>query len=295
MEVRNMLDQAEKKRYNRHLLLTEIGQLGQEKLKAARVLMIGAGGLGCPALQYLTSAGVGTIGIVDFDVVDVSNLQRQVLFTIDDLGENKAEVAAKRLSRLNDRIQFRVYAEKLTTKNALAIFEEYDLILDGTDNFSTRYLVNDASILTNIPLVYGSIYKFEGQFSVFNFNNGPSYRCLFPTPPAAGTVLNCSEIGVLGVLPGVIGTQMANEALKIILGIGEVLTGKLMLYNALETTYTKLTIPRSSDEIEKVHAQSPLFEEYDYDLFCGVDRVLAPNELNLDMFRNYINHSDYSL
>jgi rhodanese-related sulfurtransferase len=167
------------------------------------------------------------------------------------------------------------------------------LILDGTDNFSTRYLVNDASILTNTPLVYGSIYKFEGQFSVFNFNNGPSYRCLFPTPPAAGTVLNCSEIGVLGVLPGVIGTQMANEALKIILGIGEVLTGKLMLYNALETTYTKLTIPRSSDEIEKVHAQSPLFEEYDYDLFCGVDRVLAPNELNLDMFRNYINHSDY--
>lgn len=265
-----MLEKEEIERYNRHLLLTKIGVKGQEKLKAAKVLVIGAGGLGCPALQYLTAAGVGTIGIIDFDTVDVSNLQRQILFTTNDIGKNKATAAANRLKQLNPFVHFEVYPEKLTTTNALALFKYYDLVLDGTDNFSTRYLVNDAAVITNTPLVYGSIYLFEGQISVFNYQNGPSYRCLFPEPPVAGSIKNCNEIGVLGVLPGVVGTQQANEALKLIVGIGKPLSGKLMLYNALDAAYTILQIQRSDNEVEKVLKDQNTFEKIDYDLFCGV-------------------------
>lgn len=286
-----MLEKEEIKRYNRHLILEQVGVKGQEKLKAAKVLMIGAGGLGCPALQYLTAAGVGTIGIVDFDTVDVSNLQRQILFTTADCGKNKAECAAERLAQLNPHVHFNVYPEKLTTQNALALFEEYDLVIDGTDNFETRYLVNDASVLTNTPLVYGSIYIFEGQVAVFNYKNGPSYRCLFPTPPKAGTIKNCSEIGVIGVLPGIIGTQQANEALKLMLEIGEPLSGKLMLYNALSANYTTISIDRSEEAINKVLAPDFNFRETDYALFCGVDTESnVTNKMNLN---DFLNHPDY--
>lgn len=267
-----MLSDLEKNRYNRHLILDKIGVEGQEKLKASKVLVIGAGGLGCPVLLYLTAAGVGNIGIIDFDTVDETNLQRQVLFTIEDVGINKAIAAQKRLSALNKYVNFKIYPERLTTKNALTIFSDYDVVVDGTDNFSTRYLVNDACVITNKPLVYGAIYKFEGQVTVFNYKNGPTYRCLFPTPPQQGSVPNCSEVGVLGVLPGLIGTQQANEVLKIILEIGKVLSGKIQIYNALESSFYSLEIQKVEDEFKKVVTNASTFEEFNYDVFCGIEK-----------------------
>lgn len=263
-----MLTDREKYRYSRHLLLDKVGEQGQEKLKAAKVLVIGAGGLGCPVLQYLTAAGIGTIGIIDFDEVDETNLQRQVLFSVSDVGINKALAAKNRLEQLNQFVQFNIYQEKLTTKNALDLFNQYDIIVDGTDNFSTRYLVNDACVKANKPLVYGAIYKFEGQVSVFNYNNGASYRCLFPEAPEAGSVPNCSEIGVIGVLPGLIGTQQANEVIKIILGIGEPLSGKLLMYDALLANQFVVDIVRNEEQIKI--AQQIDFSSYDYDYFCGI-------------------------
>lgn len=280
-----MLSQEENKRYNRHLILDQVGQIGQEKLKAAKVLVVGAGGLGCPVLQYLTAAGVGTIGIIDFDTVALSNLQRQILFTTTDIGKNKAEVAADRLRQVNPHVDFQVYMERLSSINALRIFADYDLIVDGTDNFSSRYLVNDACVLTNKPFVFGSIYSFEGQVSVFNYKGGASYRCLFPVPPKPGSVKNCSEIGVLGVLPGIIGTQQANEALKIILGIGEPLSGKLLIYDALDTSSMVITVQRSANEIEKVIERRADFEGYDYDLFCGIEPTPELNQISLEVFK----------
>ena len=265
-----MLEKEEYKRYNRHLILEEVGQQGQLKLKAAKVLMIGAGGLGCPILQYLTAAGVGNIGIIDFDVVDVSNLQRQILFASADVGKNKAEAAATNLKRLNPFVNITVFPYRLTVNNALRLFDEFDIIVDGTDNFSTRYLVNDASIISNKPLVYGSIYKFQGQISVFNYKNGPSYRCLFPEPPKAGTIKNCSEIGVIGILPGIVGVQQANEVIKIILEIGETLSGRLLIYDALKANYMQVGIHKSDNEIQLVLDRKDTFESYDYDLFCGI-------------------------
>ncbi|MDD7887294.1 HesA/MoeB/ThiF family protein [Flavivirga sp. 57AJ16] len=258
-------------RYNRHIILSEIGQEGQDKLSKAKVLVIGAGGLGCPVLQYLTAAGIGHIGIVDFDVVEISNLQRQVLFGTASLGENKAEAAKKRLEDLNGSISIMAYPEKLTHKNAMALFNQYDIIVDGSDNFATRYLVNDASVITNKPLVFGAVYKFEGQVSVFNYNNGPSYRCLFPTPPKKGAVPNCSEIGVLGVLPGIIGTMQANEVLKIILGLGEPLSGKLLCYNALNSQTITLSINRSSSEIETVLSKKESFHTQSVEEICDIE------------------------
>jgi sulfur-carrier protein adenylyltransferase/sulfurtransferase len=255
-------------RYNRHIILKEIGQRGQDKLSKAKVLVVGAGGLGCPVLQYLTAAGIGTIGIIDFDIVEESNLQRQVLFGSSSLGENKAIAAKQRLKDLNNTITINAYSEKLTHKNALELFKGYDIIVDGTDNFETRYLINDASIITNKPLVYGAIYKFEGQVSVFNFQDGPSYRCLFPTPPKEGTVPNCSEIGVLGVLPGIIGSMQANEVLKIILGLGNVLSGKLLCYNALNTQTTTLIINKSEAELNKVLLKKESFQNTIEELNC---------------------------
>lgn len=235
-------------RYKKHIILSEIGQVGQEKLSAAKVLVIGAGGLGCPVLQYLTAAGVGSLGIVDFDVVEESNLQRQVLFGSSTLGINKAVAAKNRLSDLNNTIQIDAYPERLTASNALPLFSNYDIIVDCTDNFASRYLINDASILTKKPLVYGAIYKFEGQVSVFNYKEGPTYRCLFPEPPS-GLQLSCDDIGVLGVLPGIIGALQANEVLKIILNIGNALSGKLLCYNALtsETNLISLTKTNASE------------------------------------------------
>ncbi|AUC15674.1 dinucleotide-utilizing protein [Tenacibaculum sp. SZ-18] len=258
-----MLNKEEQIQYNRHLILDKIGETGQLKLKKSKVLVIGAGGLGCPILQYLTAAGVGNIGIIDDDVVDQSNLQRQILYTIDDVGVSKAETAVKRLSRLNPFIQFDVYNEKLSKDNAVALFEKYDIIVDGSDNFQTRYLSNDAAVLVNKPLVYGSIFKFEGQVSVFNYKQSATYRCIYPTPPNPGSIPNCSEIGVVGVLPGIIGSLQANEVIKIICGVGEVLANKLMIFDVLSMRQMILNFNRTSNaDIQNLEAN--------YDFFCGI-------------------------
>lgn len=258
------------KRYSRHLLLSEIGQQGQEKLKASKVLVIGAGGLGCPILQYLAAAGVGTLGVIDLDDLEESNLQRQILYTVEDIGINKALAAQQRLLAMNPLIEVKAYPYALDTSSALELFEQYDIIIDGTDNFATRYLVNDACVITEKPLVYGSIFKFEGQVAVFNYQEGPSYRCLFPKPPAPGEVPNCSEVGVLGVLPGVVGAMQANEALKIILGLGNVLSGKLLVYNALTTESLTLTICADLAVIKETKAMKAQFKTMNYEAFCGI-------------------------
>lgn len=265
-------------RYNRHIVLSEIGQAGQDKLSSAKVLVIGAGGLGCPVLQYLTAAGIGTIGIVDFDVVDISNLQRQVLFGTSVLGKNKAIAAKQRLQDLNNEISITAYPEKLSQKNAIALFNQYDIIVDGSDNFETRYLANDASVITNKPLVFAAIYKFEGQVSVFNYRNGPSYRCLFPNPPKKGSVPNCSEIGVLGVLPGIIGTMQANEVLKIILGIGTTLSGKLFCYNALTSHTSTIRVKKNEAIFQSVLKDKNNFHKAKVDFNCQVEVITASIE-----------------
>ncbi|MBT8255165.1 MAG: HesA/MoeB/ThiF family protein [Bacteroidia bacterium] len=239
-------------RYSRHIVLDEIGPEGQDRLSRARVLVIGAGGLGCPALQYLAAAGVGTIGIMDFDVVEESNLQRQVLFGTSSLGKNKALAAKHRLQDLNDTIEIVAYPEALGHGNAVALFEKYDIVVDGTDTIGTRYLINDAAVLTNRPVVYGAIFKFEGQVAVFNYNSGPTYRCLFPKPPKAGSVANCSEVGVMGVLPGIIGSMQANEVLKIILGLPSVLSGTLFCLDIRSMISSRIKILRNNSEVEKV-------------------------------------------
>lgn len=271
------LTPEEKKQYNRHLILDKIGEEGQLKLKKAKVLVIGAGGLGCPVLQYLTAVGVGNIGIIDDDEIDQSNLQRQILYTIDDIGLSKAETASKRLSKLNPFVTFTVYKEKLTRANAIQLFENYDVIVDGSDNFSTRYLTNDASLLTNKPLVYGAIFKFEGQVSVFNYKKSATYRCLYPSPPKPDESPNCSEIGVLGVLPGIIGSLQANETIKIICETGEVLANKLLMYDTLSMRQMILKFERT----EK--AEVTELEE-DYDFFCGIKSM--NNEISLGELQN---------
>ncbi len=255
-------------RYSRHIVLEEIGQIGQDKISLAKVLVIGAGGLGCPVLQYLAAAGIGTLGIVDFDIVEESNLQRQILFGTSSLGRNKALAAKKRLEDLNPKINIVAYPEKLTPHNALELFNSYDIIVDGTDNFVTRYLISDAAIITNRPVVYGAIYKFEGQVAVFNHQDGPSYRCLFANAPKAGSVANCSEVGVLGVLPGIIGAMQANEVLKIVLGFDGILSGKLLCYNAKTSESVSLKLAKSPNEISKVLARKDSFSEYNYEAFC---------------------------
>lgn len=266
------LNQNEKTLYSRHLLLSEIGIEGQEKIKAAKVLVIGAGGLGCPILQYLTAVGVGTIGIVDGDTVDITNLQRQILFTIDTIGKSKARSATNRLKQLNPYVVFKVHDEFLNVKNALALFNQYDIIVDGSDNFQTRYLCNDAAVLTNKPLVFGSIFKFEGQVSVFNYKEGPTYRCLYPEPPKEGSVPSCSEIGVLGVLPGIIGSYQANEVIKIICEIGDVLSGKLLTINTL--THQNFILGFQKNE------QIQISELIDYDFFCGIETTESEIEFS---------------
>src|ERR1035437_3341330 len=247
-DLKMKLNTEEIKRYARHLILPEIGIEGQEKLKQAKVLVVGAGGLGCPVLQYLAAAGVGTIGMVDDDVVDETNLQRQSLFSNEDIGRKKAEVAKEKLSKLNPHIILTSDPLHLTSANALEIISHYDLVIDGSDNFPTRYLVNDACVMLNKPLVFGSIFKFEGQVSVFNYKNGPTYRCLFPEPPVDSP--NCAEIGVLGVLPGIVGTIMANEALKIILCIGEVLSGKLFVLDALNFQTQVISFEKNPENLK---------------------------------------------
>lgn len=287
-----MLTEEEKSRYSRHLLLPEIGLTGQVKTKNAKVLVIGAGGLGCPALLYLTAMGIGEIGIVDFDRIEESNLQRQVLYSIDDIGKLKTEAAALKLSKQNPFVKINSFPARLDNQNALDIISGYDVIIDGSDNFATRYLVNDACVLMKKPLVYGSIHKFEGQVSVFNYadssgNYGPTYRCLFPSPPLSGSVANCSEIGVLGVLPGIIGTLQATEAIKIITGIGEPLSGKLLLVDALNMSFSSIEIERNDDWVNSAPVCRQEFLKTDYEYFCGNKKSIpsaksiSVNELHL--------------
>jgi molybdopterin/thiamine biosynthesis adenylyltransferase/rhodanese-related sulfurtransferase len=228
-----MLSSKEQSRYSKQIILPEIGIAGQERLCAARVLVIGAGGLGCPVLQYLAAAGVGTIGIADGDTIDISNLQRQVLYTEAEIGQQKAAVAAAKLRALNPGITITTYPFFADSTNILELIRGYDIVVDGSDNFETRYLVNDACVMLNKPMVSGAIYKFEGQVSVFNYNNGPTYRCIFPEPPNAEDSPNCADIGVIAALPGIIGTIQANEVIKMITGIGEVLSGKLLVIDTL--------------------------------------------------------------
>lgn len=264
------LSQSELIRYSRHLVLDEFGLENQLKLKQSRVLVIGAGGLGSPALLYLAAAGIGKIGIVDFDNVDMTNLQRQVIFTSEDVGKNKADAAADRLKGLNPLIEIKSYPLKITSANALDLLKDYDVVLDGSDNFPTRYLINDACVLLRKPLVHGSILKFEGQVSVFNLQKpdktfSTNYRDLFPQPPSPETVPNCEQAGVLGVLPGMMGSLMANEVIKIITGIGKPLADKLLIFDALYTEFTTITIPNRN-------AIGSIMGLIDYEDFCGINQ-----------------------
>ena len=256
-------------RYSRHLILPEVGMEGQRRLKGASVLCIGAGGLGSPLTLYLAAAGVGRIGIVDFDVVDESNLQRQIVHGTEWIGKPKLESAKSRLLSLNPTIQIDTYNEALTSDNALQLFEGYDIVADGTDNFPTRYLVNDACVLLGKPNVYGSIFRFEGQASVFNHDGGPCYRCLYEEPPPPGLVPSCAEGGVLGILPGIIGVVQATETVKIILGKGETLAGRLMLYDALDMRFRELKL-RKNPECVICGPNPTVTELIDYEEFCGV-------------------------
>jgi len=256
-------------RYSRHLLIPEVGLEGQRKLKAASILVIGTGGLGSPVSLYLAAAGVGHIGLVDYDVVDSSNLQRQVIHGTASVGELKVESARRRMLDLNPGIEVEVYNEPFTSENAMRIAADYDVIIDGTDNFPTRYLSNDVCVLLGKPNVYGSIFRFEGQASVFDARRGPCYRCLFPEPPPPGMVPSCAEGGVLGVLPGTIGTIQATEALKLVLGIGEPLIGRLLLYNALDMTFDFVNLKKNPKC--KICSPNPeITELIDYEAFCGV-------------------------
>lgn len=239
--------QSEKIRYSRHLLLPEIGLAGQEKLKRARVLVIGAGGLGSPSSLYLAAAGVGTLGIVEFDTIDASNLQRQILYTTYQVGESKAQKAKERLSSLNPEIQINIHEQRFNAESAMDLLATYDIVVDGTDNFSTRYLVNDACVMAQKPNVYGSIFRFEGQSSVFSFNGGPCYRCLFPEAPSAQAVPNCAEGGVLGVMAGIIGCIQANECIKIICSIGKTLRERLLVFDSLAMSFDELRIEKDPD------------------------------------------------
>ena len=263
------LSPDELRRYQRHLTLTEVGVEGQKKLKESSVLLIGAGGLGSPLALYLAAAGVGRIGIVDFDVVEESNLQRQVLHGTRDVGRPKLESARDRLTDINPHIEIELHEARLTSENALELIEKYDVVADGTDNFPTRYLVNDACILMGKPNAYASIYQFEGQASVFGADDGPCYRCLYPEPPPPGLVPSCAEGGVLGILPGLMGTLQATEVIKILLGIGQPLVGRLLLFDALEMSFRTLTVRKNPDC--PVCGDNPTVTELiDYEQFCGV-------------------------
>ncbi len=268
-------------RYSRHLILPEVGMAGQKKLRAASVLIIGAGGLGCPIALYLTAAGIGRLGLVDFDVVDRTNLQRQVLYGESVVSVPKVEAAAERLKDLNPDVEIETYPERLTSENALQIMSDYDIIVDGTDNFPTRYLTNDAAVILGKPYIYGSIFRFEGQVSVFlsrpfnGFDRGPCYRCLFPSPPPPGAVPSCAEGGVLGVLPGIVGALQAAEAIKLIVGIGEPLIGKLMLIDTLRMEFKTVRIRRNPKC--PVCGDNPTIRELiDYEEFCGLRRGELP-------------------
>ncbi|ASU60203.1 adenylyltransferase/sulfurtransferase MoeZ [Nocardiopsis dassonvillei] len=262
VEPADELTVDEVRRYSRHLIIPDVGMDGQKRLKNAKVLVVGAGGLGSPALLYLAAAGVGTLGIIDFDVVDESNLQRQVIHGQSDVGRPKAESARDSVKEINPGVRVILHQERLDSDNALEIFADYDLVLDGTDNFATRYLVNDACVILDKPYVWGSIYRFDGQVSVFWNEYGPQYRDLYPEPPPPGMVPSCAEGGVLGVLCASIGSVMVNEAIKLITGIGEPLVGRLLIFDALEMTWREVKVRKDPDT-------EPVTELIDYEAFCG--------------------------
>src|ERR1700682_5761777 len=263
------LSQEEVLRYSRHLIMPEVGMEGQEKLKAARVLCIGTGGLGSPLALYLAAAGVGTLGLVDFDVVDYTNLQRQIIHSTADVGRKKLDSAADKLKAINPFLNLKTFDLRLSSDNALELFRDFDIIADGTDNFPTRYLVNDACVLTGKPNVYGSIFRFEGQASVFATKDGPCYRCLYSEPPPPGLVPSCAEGGVLGVLPGIIGSIQALETLKVILGAGDTLVGRLVLFDALKFRFRELTLHKDPD-CPVCGSHPSVHELIDYEAFCGI-------------------------
>jgi adenylyltransferase/sulfurtransferase len=269
------LSKEEILRYSRHLIMPEVGMEGQLKLKRARVLMIGTGGLGAPLGLYLAAAGVGHLGLVDFDVVDSSNLQRQVTFTTADVGKPKSDAAKARLSALNPMIEIQSFDTRLTSENALDLFKDFDIIVDGTDNFPTRFLVNDACLLLGKPNVYGSIFRFEGQATVFGYPGGPCYRCLYPEPPPPGLVPSCAEGGVLGVLPGIVGSIQAMETIKLILGTGEPLVGRLLLFDALAMRFRELKL-RKNPECPMCGEHRTIKKLIDYEEFCGIRGEEAP-------------------
>ena len=264
-------------RYSRHLIMPEVGMEGQLKLKAARVLCIGAGGLGSPLALYLGAAGVGTLGIVDFDVVDYTNLQRQIIHSTGDVGRKKLDSAADKLKAINPLINLRTFDTRLSSDNALELFRDFDIIADGTDNFPTRYLVNDACVLTGKPNVYGSIFRFEGQASVFSTDEGPCYRCLYPEPPPPGLVPSCAEGGVLGILPGLVGVIQATEVIKLILGKGEPLIGRLLLVDALAMKFRELKL-RKNPDCPACGTHPTITKLIDYNEFCGIRGEEAPVE-----------------
>src|SRR5690348_9961940 len=269
------LSTQEVARYSRHLIMPEVGMEGQKRLKASSVLLIGAGGLGSPLGLYLAAAGVGRIGLVDFDVVDFSNLQRQVLHGTPDVGRPKLQSARDRLEAINPEVRIDLYETRLTSANALDIFEPYDVIIDGTDNFPTRYLTNDACVLLKKPNVYGSIFRFDGQASVFHPPQGPCYRCLYPEPPPPGEVPSCAEGGVLGILPGLVGCIQATEAVKLILGTGTPLIGRLLLYDALQMSFREFKV-RRNPKCPLCGDQPTITKLIDYEQFCGVRGQEAP-------------------
>jgi sulfur-carrier protein adenylyltransferase/sulfurtransferase len=275
-----MLTKEEYQRYNRQMLMPEFGQEGQEKLKNAKVLVVGCGGLGSPILLYLTAAGIGKLGIVENDKVDVSNLQRQILYGTSSVGLDKILETEKRLKDLNPLVQINIYPTSLTAKNALEIIKDYDIVVDGTDNFPTRYLVNDACVMLNKPFVYGAIHRFEGQVAVFNYNGSATYRDLFPTPPPPEQAPNCAEAGVLGVLPGIIGSMQALEAIKVITEIGEPLAGKILVLDTLSMQSRVIKIPKMPDT-------QNITQLIDYEEFCGMK---SQNEISFDELKNLQNY-----
>lgn len=281
------LTNEELARYSRHIIIPEFNIEGQRRLKASKVLVVGTGGLGSPLLLYLTAAGVGTIGILDFDTVDDSNLQRQVLFSIDDVGKPKVDAAKARLEQLNPHVQFVVHNTRLSSENALDILRSYDVVADGTDNFPTRYLVNDACVLLGIPNVYASIFRFDGQVSVFNYKNGPNYRDLYPEPPPPGLVPSCAEGGVLGVLPGIIGSLQANEVIKVLTGIGDTLSGRLFSFDALNFSTRIFKVVK--DKANPLNGENPTQTSLiDYEQFCGIPKAEKPvKEITVQELKQY--------
>ncbi len=281
-------------RYSRHLIIPEVGMEGQQKLKAAKVLLVGAGGLGAPLGLYLAAAGVGRIGLVDFDVVDFTNLQRQVIHATADVGRKKLDSAAEKMQAINPHLQVTKHEVALSSENALDILKDYDIVVDGTDNFPTRYLVNDACVLLGKPNVYGSIFRFEGQATVFAYEGGPCYRCLYPEPPPPGLVPSCAEGGVLGILPGTIGLIQATEAVKLILGIGEPLVGRLLLYDALGMRFRELKL-RKNPECPACGAHPTITKLIDYQQFCGIpaqEPKVTENEIEVTEVKQKLDRGD---